>query len=207
MKYCNLYCHNNKGKQCIQNISHSSTNGAAHIRVINTNEADSRCAAPHGKISLPHLSVRQYILSVWCCADAAGGPEDTRSSSSSALNTLHSFGLWLVTTVIASHGCCHVFPSDSLSAILSLRLNWSSKLHPGTRREAWSIGRTWERLSLFPCCLLDTGRLTQNRQIPFASSERFFFLVASLSWSVLSRVPVPVSTFSSLLCFPSSARF
>ena len=69
MKYCNLYCHNNKRNQRIQNISRSSTNGAAHTRVINTNEADGRCAAPHGKISLPHLSVRRYILSVCCCAD------------------------------------------------------------------------------------------------------------------------------------------
>ncbi len=143
----------------------------------------------------------------------ARGPEDTRSSSSSARNMLQSFGLlWLVTTVIASHSCCHIFPSDSLSAIgkcsislllvLSLCLNWSSKLHPGMRREAWSIGHTGERLSLFLCCLLDTGRLTQNRQIPFAGAERFFLLVAYLSWSVLSCASVPVSTFSSLLCFP-----
>lgn len=164
-----------------------------------------------------HFSSASFCPSARCvppsvCRCAACRPEDTRSSSPPAPNTPQSFGLlWLVTGVIASHSRCHVFPSDSLSAIgkcsislvLSLRLNRSSKLRPGTRREAWSIGHTWGRLSLFPRCLLDTARLTQNRQIPFASSERFSFLVAYLSRSVLSCVPVPVSTFSSSFsCFP-----
>lgn len=95
-----------------KNISQSSSKTAAHICVIDTNEDDSRCAAPHGKVSLLHISVRRYTN---VCRFAAGlpacGSEDTRSSSSSALNTLQSFGLfWLVTTVIASHSCCHFFP-------------------------------------------------------------------------------------------------
>lgn len=55
------------------------------------------------------------VHTVNVCRFAAGlpacGSEDTRSSSSSALNMLQSFGLfWLVTTVIASHSCCHFFP-------------------------------------------------------------------------------------------------
>lgn len=132
-------------------------------------------------------------------------------TASSPLNTRQRFGVsWLVTIVKTSHSCRHFFLSDSRylpqenppcvpALILSRCLNWSSKLHGEMRCEVWSIGHTWERLSLFLCYLLDTDWLKTDK---YPCSEGFFsFLVPYLSRSVLSGVPVPVSTPPPLLSF------
>lgn len=87
---------------CISNtclyITQRRKNTAADTRVINTNEADSRCAVPHGKTSPPHpprLSV--HAASVNClserrCADCPVDERVQPASPASVPDDLQTFG-------------------------------------------------------------------------------------------------------------------
>lgn len=122
-------------------------------------------------------------------------------TASSPLNTRQPFGVsWLVTIVETSHSCRHFFLSDSRylpqenppcvpALILSRCLDWSSKLDREMRCEVWSIGHTWERLSLFLCYLLDTDWLRTDK---YPCSEGFFLLSSAICVSMCSlRCPCP----------------
>ena len=161
--------------------------------------------------SLSSAYVCPWVYTEDVCWFAICASEGALSSPLSALNMLQSFGLLRpVTTLIASHSRCHPSSSGWLRAIgersisrLSsspLSLIWSSKLHPGTRHEAWSIGHAWREAFPVPlpsswCLQIDSKQTNALWKLP------------PPPFSGVPCVPVPVSTFCSLLYLPHICFF